>query len=643
MRKGVKFYGINDMAAGYNLTKVPEIIESFDISEDYSDINRIIEFYNIKKYFENQIYLSSWDESNKSQYIAIVEQFPAAIGKFFSKLKGDDICNFFEKVDFLYRQDFWDIIECHRVYKKITSEQFRSLMQKAHILNHVLYCRKLVQHFGVEITNELTSNVEYAEMLLQCYVVEHKNQDRKLYMPSQLTSENKLDILRGYISWDKANPNYLNLISMLKKSEGLTINDRVRYEAHQKFNEYWQNKENTRSIVWQEYETSVSFYNDEKGQDQPFSNNDKRTIEFAYGTSWIKENLDFPTLLNNFIYMFEFVDEQFRFQPLSNSARLSTLEKVLGVSGCKEYKTGIDYQIRRTSSFAQMVGYLQQLELYNIKLESVFKWFFESYLPQEFHAEGFCYLVPSEQASLLEKILLLIVQFDSILRQFRYYTEDKFVNRDFFEFSSDPYKISDTPSMIAEKYIYPKSDRIQTAMQMFYSDQSLLYYTGEEAKWNNLPHLLSSRKMKISDFQDFNQPEIRWLIKEGFVCLDEQEYVTIKPEVAHLLKDFFENGVVSYPYYKMRLPFMVDQIVEWLNKEDVEGKQTLFTIQEQEFIDYMLNVQKYNNGPELRNKYAHGMFPLNEKAQEQNYIELLNIMVLVIIKINEEFCILNPD
>lgn len=54
---------------------------------------------------------------------------------------------------------------------------------------------------------------------------------------------------------------------------------------------------------------------------------------------------------------------------------------------------------------------------------------------------------------------------------------------------------------------------------------------------------------------------------------------------------------------------MVEQIKKWVETGDVISKQTLFTNQEQAFIDYMLNVQKYDNGPELRNKYAHGIFP----------------------------------
>ena len=96
-------------------------------------------------------------------------------------------------------------------------------------------------------------------------------------------------------------------------------------------------------------------------------------------------------------------------------------------------------------AICRLTGYLKQLELNNIKLENIFKWFFETYLDDEFDSKGFQYFVPSEQASWLEKILVLITQFDSVIKQFRFYIEDKAVDRAFLEFSSDQYKLSDTP------------------------------------------------------------------------------------------------------------------------------------------------------------------------------------------------------
>ena len=57
------------------------------------------------------------------------------------------------------------------------------------------------------------------------------------------------------------------------------------------------------------------------------------------------------------------------------------------------------------------------------------------------------------------------------------------------------------------------------------------------------------------------------------------------------------------------------------------------------YLNYMLNKSEYSNGLDLRNKYSHDTCSLKEEVQIQDYLELLKIMVLIIIKINEEFCL----
>ena len=106
-----------------------------------------------------------------------------------------------------------------------------------------------------------------------------------------------------------------------------------------------------------------------------------------------------------------------------------------------------------------------------------------------------------------------------------------------------------------------------------------------------------------------------------------------------MLKDLFLNEVLSYKFYKLHSPKKSAILDEWISEGDVVIEDSLFTRQEQKYIDYMLNVQRYTNGPELRNKYAHGTFSLDKNMHEEDYIQLLKIMILIIIKINEEFCL----
>ena len=73
-------------------------------------------------------------------------------------------------------------------------------------------------------------------------------------------------------------------------------------------------------------------------------------------------------------------------------------------------------------------------------------------------------------------------------------------------------------------------------------------------------------------------------------------------------------------------------------------KDTLLSNDEANYFNYYLN-DVYSNGPKLRNLYAHGIEYLNdnEDSHYSNYIVLLRLMVLLIIKINDEFCLKDVD
>ena len=75
---------------------------------------------------------------------------------------------------------------------------------------------------------------------------------------------------------------------------------------------------------------------------------------------------------------------------------------------------------------------------------------------------------------------------------------------------------------------------------------------------------------------------------------------------------------------------------------DIRIESTLFSTPEKNYINYELNKAEYSDGLDLRNKYAHSTYPQDENTQKHDYVELLKIMVLIVTKINEEFCLKYP-
>ena len=102
-------------------------------------------------------------------------------------------------------------------------------------------------------------------------------------------------------------------------------------------------------------------------------------VSCAYSREWIEENRDYPTLLNNFIYLFKYVDRYCRCNFISLQTELGVLERNIGINGKKDYITGIAFSTKRILSLLQMEAYTQELNRLNIQIENIFKWFFEDY------------------------------------------------------------------------------------------------------------------------------------------------------------------------------------------------------------------------------------------------------------------------
>ncbi|HJF00183.1 MAG TPA: hypothetical protein K8W23_09015, partial [Sellimonas intestinalis] len=76
------------------------------------------------------------------------------------------------------------------------------------------------------------------------------------------------------------------------------------------------------------------------------------------------------------------------------------------------------------------------------------------------------------------------------------------------------------------------------------------------------------------------------------------------------------------------------------DKRIIKMESTLFSLPEQNWIDYLLNKSKYNNGLDIRNKYMHGTQSDSnaEGVHYQYYFYILLLLIEYMIKINDEFC-----
>lgn len=633
----VKYYSTNDLSAGFYLKRIEDIICNFVVEKKRVDINEIIELYNIQQFFHNGIYSIHWTKQQLNDYSEIVSDFSKVIGEFFSRINTDTIESMFDTIYYDYRNDFWKLIEKYKVYDKISVEQFRKIILNKHfILNDVLKCKNIVKKFSDEIITYMEKNPFCTEIILSYYLEKHDRNIESLYFPVELSNEKKTLILDKYIASNSSNINYLKLIFESNSTNNLRLPDRLKLKAKRKYDEEIETlfKEGTGF----EYGAKVSFSN-KIDEEFKFETDDNRILSVLYSAKWIKENLDYPTLLNNFIYLFGYTDLQFRSLHVSRESQMSIIEKYLGIKGRKEYPTGIGFQQIQMLAQLQMIRYCNELEKYNIFLEDIIEWFFCNYLEEEFNVKGFCFNKSSHTVSYLEKCRNIAAEFDNILKRFKIYCEDGEIDDELLHISTEHIFIKDIPSMLSNKYIYPCGNDYQTISNLLFSDQSIIHYLPKLSNnYNSFYCLLEKENVYYDMFEDYQIPSIDWLIDHNIIKIDNKKRIMPYWEKIKILNELYQHDVVCFSYMKK-----YQSIIMELNKMGlVQFSSSLFSRPEQDYYNYLFNKSEFDNGLDIRNSYTHGTQRVDENQNKQDYFIFLRIMILIVIKINEEFCLKYP-
>ena len=65
----------------------------------------------------------------------------------------------------------------------------------------------------------------------------------------------------------------------------------------------------------------------------------------------------------------------------------------------------------------------------------------------------------------------------------------------------------------------------------------------------------------------------------------------------------------------------------------------MLTKPEYQYFDYLLNNSEFSNGKAIRNRYIHDSITTDEKKMNEDYHTLLKVMIMIIIKINDDCCL----
>lgn len=628
----IKYYGPDDYSAPMMFENAKPILESFDEKYTYNSINELIELFNIHSLLEH----GRIKEEAVKPYFCYKSRMMKAVALFFKSINDENIIDYYDDISIDYIEDFWTLFDKFRLYERISDSSVKQLMNKdANALHQILKNKRLVKKYDSVVSDAFRESEHSAEYIATKFLEKKSERSEELFLPESVSSKEYEMILQRYIDSECPNVGLLRLISYSQSSADCPLSDKLRLCAKKREKEFWKQRKEEDMVFLYGVDVSI-----ESNQEiVSFKETKPMQFSYIYDKDWLEDNLDYPTILNNFIYLFGFVDQCMRCSFTSKEVNLGLFEKIFGSHGEKDYTTGVSFRIAEMKSSSELQKYLAFLNEHKIQFEDVIDWFFKEYLYDEFNITDFVINMPSNTYKSLDKCRIIPSELDGVLKQFKLFAEEGKIDRELLEIYSNSPAFKEIPSILTNKYAYTVSNEIKQEQYLLFSNQSMLNYMSETKEYyDSLFDALNKReKTTISDFPEFKKSEIEWLVSRKSLFVDDNGVLTLNIPRVIVLKDLYLNEVICPHYYGNTA--VIDELV---TAGDIEIENKLFSRPEQNYLNYLLNKSDYHNGPELRNRYIHGTYPVNQDQNDSDYIAMLKIMIITIIKINEEFCLKHP-
>lgn len=643
--KRVVFYSKEDLMCATNLKRGESILNSKNDNVQL-DINDILERYHIKKYIDNGLYLNHWTILQKDSFKTRVNEYKHEIGNFFSKIDSDNIQELYETIPHNYIESFWEIVNNQKVFERVSSNKIEEILRKEpYLINTLLEFKNIVKNYDSTFRNYLIEYSKSAEILISKYEVKHDPVIKAAVLPDSLTLQDKEQIIIKYLNSDNPNLNFVGLIQNAKHQNAFHLSPKTRLKAKQVskrlIDSLFQNQNGFRFGV------SVTFSEDVPTIIKVFLDENNVT-NYRYSAQFIRENQENYTLFLNFKLLFDYLDEQGRITLISKRSCLGVFERFMGVRSKNEYVGSTSFSLSEMTSQAQLAGYDKVLDDINVSLLDVLNHIYTIEFQTKYnYPENARFSIPKANNSAYEKIKILAPEFESSLKQFKLFVEDREIDFELLAMSSLPVAIKHIPSLNESKYLYlnEKNTKAKQYTSLFFSDQTLLAYVEpyKEKHYRNLCDLLVNEEVNYENYEEYNKPQIDFLVNEGLLELDKNSIIQMKNfHRIMILKDLYENEFGSFYHYQISFQ---NESKKMMEEKLLYFESSLFSKPEQSYFNYYLNKSEFTNSLDLRNSYLHGTQGRaeNDEVHQSVYYLYLKLVVLAFLKIDDDLYIFNQQ
>ena len=631
----IKVYSTGDSTASYYIEEVHTYIATFDAAKSVFALNEIVQLHNILKYLK----LSGTNINEKET--AFQGTARKIIGCYFAEKGLDDLTEEYTQLYRPYRDDFWEIFVNYQVIKKTSVPQFEKFAKLNQVyVGSFLAQKAICKSYAVTLRNILLKEPRHFELFLRKYdSVSGVNYE----FPLGFTSADISDWARRYCELPDANTNYLQQLSLWSNKHKLKIDDKVLVKAKKAYERIISTYfVGAKGISWS---INVNIIPDVPGGIS-FKLTDGNKIQLDYDRTWLDNERDYPTLLQNLIYVFDFFDKFGRFNFIGSPNASDSLLDRFKTEGKYAYKESVDFRIKKNIFGLTLLAYFDYLAHHDIDMEELFAFCFNESFANAFGNTNFFFTPSPKENSYYIRSKALLPEMDSLLKQFDMYQEDGEIDIDLFELKSTSKGYRNIKSLEERKFVYLNSEELVGMFSLLFSNETWISFPDKkEKKYSFFKHVLEG--ITVDDFGAGQQRIISEHLKDkGIIGYDVSNRLYFKNLLLiGLYKIIWDSGYISLLNFETsgylskfnswdELYRLIDDEVE---KGNLRYGNTLFSEQESDYISYVMDDQEYSNALAIRNKITHGSYAKkSSKEHKDYYLELLMICMMYTIRINDE-------
>lgn len=593
----------------------------YDIALNYikayqpsTEINNLIETYLILKLIKKENQFSKFKYLIRKFHNDLSANFPITIFKID-----------YDSIDIFYKDIFWELVLFLGKINKDDVSQFESYIKKYNIQTiNLKNVTKLIDLFPKVIKENFLSLSRNIEFFLNHQSGKFTDSNG-LYIKLGITNEEINNLAREYCQTDSINPNYLQSIVEYKKLSKYEFDDEVKLLAKRKSEEFWEKHFETNEGI--HYSISVGI--------KPLDS-DKIFESIENGILLNKiildEHHDFPTLLNNYIYLLNFFNHESGLPWLVANEEVFSFTSIFYPKSNAHFGTFNNILKRYHSLLFQ--AYFDYLKQNEIDVEEIVEWYFNIYLETELNVKGFYFHASNKESSYYERGKSIICEMDSILDQYELFFRNREIDQDLLEIKSKASSYASLKSFNKKKFLKLSNNPDNSALfSVLFSDQSSLSFNSSKKEHGTFfKHIIDG--VKITDFADYQVEQIEILIEKNILKLSNDVIKFTNFQEINILNKLWKSGTYCL-YYKDKL--ILDIAEDLCKKGYCEYSDKLFSEYESNYLSYILDDKKYGNGLKIRNKFSHGKFSYkSEEEHQKNYLELLQIVIFYVMRINDE-------